>query len=182
MSAIFSNPLAIMGIVVCIIGALILLAWRFWGSIRKKVSGTEKFPCSIILSEPKVKECKLTIDHSICVVDDSTQQSWFLWPKAVQRKPDGSTSGLLLTEDSCFPQVPGAKFTEADIEKMCKIVDENIPDQFSSRVGEAVSEIMQENKQNAMAGWLGLAMMGLVACMLVITAGVLISSSNMPWK
>ena len=176
------NPMALMGIGVCVLGGILLLAWKFWGTLGKKIKGVEKFPAQIILSEPKIKECKLNIDHSFFLCDDMTKEAWYLWPKAVQRQPDGKVAGILLTRDSCFPQLPGVKFTESDIEKMCTAAEVSEPDIFSGRVGEAVAEIMTENKQNTVADWLGLAMMGLVGCMGLIVLGTMVSSPNMPWR
>lgn len=175
---IFSNPMAIFGLIAVAICGIGLFVWFFWEKLKNKLKGPEKIPCQIMSKGPVVAECNLLVDNIFYLSNEATMEAWAYHPDAVQYKEDGNIAGILLTHDSCVPQFPGKNL---DYERMHDELKKEIRPKTLAQFHNAYEAEIRRNASSPLAEWMGLAVILVVGGVLVMVIVMLLTSDLMPW-
>lgn len=177
LDTIFGNSLYLMMIILIGFIGIAVAGWYFFGqSLRSLLKGSDKCPALILKKGPNLEQKHLEIDDDHYLVDWKNRKAWFLM--GIQRSPTGRLAGVVLTDDSCIPQVPGV---EMDLDNLCKKIKENHPYVELGRCQLEIEKAQRETQNAPLANWFGIMGLAVILGILVIGAIILFTSDFMPW-
>lgn len=173
--------MVLFGLLAAFIALVVLVVFFFWGRVKRTLKGeTESQKALLLRADLVVEELDLAIDSGRYLVDHETRRAWFLDPHAIQRAPDGSIAGVVVTNDSCIPQYPGRR--QPDLQAMCQELKASNPYLVHTRAMAAIEEMNREGAQSAMGKWIGIAVTICASAVGVMALVILLTSGMMPWS